>query len=157
MMRTLAALFLLSTSLAFSQESHGALLNQHGDQVMGFSHEKTIHHFELTQDGGVIEVRNNDVADLASRDEIQKHLRHIAQMFAAGNFSAPMLVHDRPDVPGTATMAAVKNKLHWQLEETARGAKLIVVADNNEALDAVHDFLRFQITDHQTGDCTAVR
>lgn len=156
-MRYSIALFILSASLAFAQQSHDAMPNQHGDQVMGFSHEKTTHHFELTQDGGVIEVRDNDIADVASRDEIQKHFRHIAQMFAAGNFSAPMLVHDRQDVPGTATMAALKDKLHWQLEETARGAKLIVVADNKEALDAVHDFLRFQITDHQTGDCTAVR
>ncbi|MGC2108996.1 MAG: hypothetical protein WA655_05725 [Candidatus Korobacteraceae bacterium] len=157
MMRILATLFILSAGLAFAQQNHDAMLHQHGDQVMGFSHDKTTHHFELTQDGGVIEVRTNDVADAASREEIQKHFHHIAQMFAAGNFAAPMLVHDRKDVPGTATMAALKDKLHWQLEETARGAKLTVVADNKEALDAVHDFLRFQIADHQTGDCTAVR
>jgi hypothetical protein len=156
-MRYLATLFILSAGLAFAQQDHDAMLNQHGDHVMGFSQEKTTHHFELTQDGGSIEVRDNDIDDVASRDEIQKHFHHIVQMFAAGNFSAPMLVHARPDVPGTATMTALKSKLHWQLQETARGAKLTVVADNKEALDAVHDFLRFQITDHQTGDCTAVR
>jgi len=156
-MRYLTALFILSTGLAFAQQDHDAMLNQRGDHVMGFSHEKTTHHFELTQEGGSIEVRDNDLDDVASRDEIQKHFRHIAQVFAAGNFSAPMLVHAHQDVPGTATMTALKGKLHWQLQETARGAKLTVVADNKEALDAVHDFLRFQITDHQTGDCTAVR
>jgi hypothetical protein len=156
-MRYLAVVFILSAGLAFAQQEHDAMLNQHGDHVMGFSHEKTTHHFELTQDGGSIEVRDNDIDDVASRDEIQKHFHHIVQMFAAGNFSAPMLVHARQDVPGTATMTALKSKLHWQLQETARGAKLTVVADNKEALDAVHDFLRFQITDHQTGDCTAVR
>ncbi len=156
-MRNVAALFILSAGLAFAQQGHDDMLNQHGDQVMGFSHEKATHHFELTQDGGSIEVRNNDIDDVASRDEIQKHFHHLAQMFAAGNFSAPMLVHDQHDIPGTATMATLKNKLHWQLQDTARGAKLTVVADNKEALDAVHDFLRFQITDHHTGDCSAVR
>jgi hypothetical protein len=156
-LRKLTLLFILSASLGCAQQSHQPMVNQHGDQVMGFSHEKTTHHFELDQDGGLIEVRVNDVADVASRDEIRKHFHHIAQMFAAGNFNAPMLVHDRKDVPGTATMSALKDKLHWQLQETARGAKLIVVADNQAALEAVHDFLRFQIADHQTGDCTAVR
>lgn len=157
MLRKLAVLFILSGSLAFAQEGHDAMVNQRGDHVMGFSHEKTTHHFELNQDGGSIEVRVNDIADVESRDEIQKHFHHIAQMFAAGNFSAPMLVHGRKDVPGTSTMSTLKDKLHWQLQDTARGAKLTVVADNKEALDAVHDFLRFQIADHQTGDCTAVR
>lgn len=156
-MRKLVVLFVLAAPLAFAQQDHNTMLRKHGDQVMGFSHNKATHHFELTQDGGVIEVRDNDIADVASRDDIQKHFRHIAQMFAAGNFSAPMLVHDRQDVPGTATMTALKDKLHWQLAETPRGAKLIVVADNKEALDAVHDFLRFQIADHHTDDCTAVR
>lgn len=49
---------------------------------MGFSHEKTTHHFELRYDGGAIDVRANDVHDSRSRDEIRAHFRHIARMFA---------------------------------------------------------------------------
>jgi hypothetical protein len=141
--------------LAFGQMDHKTMVDQHGDHVMGFSHEKTTHHFALSYDGGSIDVRANDIADTASRDQIRSHFRHIAQMFAAGNFNAPMLVHSR-DVPGTATMSERKDQLHWTLEETPRGARLVVTADNQPALDAVHEFLRFQIADHQTGDCTAV-
>lgn len=59
MMRT-AAFFVLGTVLAFSQD-HQATVNAHGDHVMGFSHEKTTHHFELNYDGGVIDVRANDI------------------------------------------------------------------------------------------------
>jgi hypothetical protein len=127
-----------------------------GEHVMGFSQDKTTHHFELNQDGGVIEVRSNDINDTRTRDQIREHFRHIVTMFAAGDFSAPMLVHAR-DVPGTAVMSQLQGQLHWQLQETARGAKIIVSADSKPALDAVHDFLRFQITDHKTGDCTAIR
>jgi len=47
-------------------------------------------------------------------------------------------------------------QLHWTLSETPRGARLTVAADNKPALDAVHEFLRFQIQDHQTGDCPMV-
>jgi hypothetical protein len=149
------AILTLGALLAFSQD-HQAMVNQHGDHVMGFSHEKTTHHFELHYDGGVIDVRANDVKDTESRDQIRSHFHHIAQMFANGNFSAPMLVHG-PVVPGTETMARFKDQIHWDLQETERGARIVITADNKESLDAVHQFLRFQIEDHKTGDCTAVR
>jgi hypothetical protein len=120
---------------------------------MGFPQDKTTHHFELNQDGGVIEVRTNDINDTQTRDQIRGHFRHIVTMFAAGNFSAPMLVHAR-DVPGTAVMSQLQAQLHWQLQETPRGARIVVIADTKAGLDAVHVFLRFQIADHKTGDCT---
>ena len=153
MLRTAAFLF-LTAALAFSQD-HQAIVNEHGDRVMGFSHEKTTHHFVLNYDGGVIDVRANDVKDIQTRDDIRKHIHHISEMFADGNFNAPMLVHSAT-VPGTATMVRLKDQLHWELQETPRGARLIVTADNKAALDAVHEFLRFQIEDHSTGDCPMV-
>jgi hypothetical protein len=153
-------LVVLASSFSFAQDhpstDHQSALNQHGDQVMGFSHEKTTHHFVLTADGGLIEVRTNDIKDAASLRHVRSHFQHIVRMFADGNFNAPMLVHSQ-NVPGTATMTRLKADLHWDLQEIPRGARITITADNKEALDAVHDFLRFQIADHQTGDCTAVR
>jgi hypothetical protein len=146
---------LLAAASTFAQDHH-QMVNERGDQVMGFSHEKTTHHFELKYDGGAVDVRANDVKDTESRDEIRSHLRHIAGMFTEGNFNAPMLVHERKDVPGTAVMSRLRDQLHWTVSETPRGARLTVIADNKAALDAVHDFLRFQIEDHQTGDCPMV-
>ncbi len=146
-----------ASGLAFAQHDHTAALNQRGDHEMGFSHEKTTHHFELNQDGGIIDVRANDVKDTDSRDQIRGHFHHIVQMFAAGNFNVPMLVHGRKDVPGTAAMSQLKDELHWDLQETPRGARITITADNKPALTAVHEFLRFQIADHQTGDCPMVR
>jgi hypothetical protein len=154
-MKGLSAILLLGATLAFAQDHH-QMVNEHGDSVMGFSHEKTTHHFELGYDGGAIDVRANDVNDTLSRDEIRSHLRHIAHMFAEGNFNAPMLVHNREDVPGTAMMSRLKDQLHWTMSEMPRGARLTVIADSQPALDAVHQFLRFQIEDHQTGDCPMV-
>ncbi|MBZ5678877.1 MAG: hypothetical protein LAO24_02095 [Acidobacteriia bacterium] len=160
-MYRIALLVLVASSFAFSQQDHQAqdhqaMVNKHGDKVMGFSHEKTTHHFVLTSDGGLIEARANDIRDTASVGQIRGHFQHIVHLFAEGNFNAPMLVHSQ-DVPGTATMARLKGDLHWELQELPRGARITITADNKEALDAVHDFLRFQIADHITGDCTAVR
>ncbi|MCU1300001.1 MAG: hypothetical protein JWQ87_285 [Candidatus Sulfotelmatobacter sp.] len=148
-------LLVLASAFSFGQD-HQAALDQHGDHVMGFSHEKTSHHFVLNQDGGLIEVRANDVKDSASVEQIRNHFQHIARMFADGDFNAPMLVHSQ-NVPGTAVMTRLKNDLHWKMDEMPRGARITITADNNEVLAAVHAFLRFQISDHQTGDCTSIR
>jgi hypothetical protein len=153
-MKGLAILLFFAVAAASAQD-HQATVNEHGDHVMGFSHEDSTHHFELNYDGGVIDVRVNDVHDTASRDEIRNHFRHIAQMFADGNFNAPALIHGT-NVPGTATMARLNDQLHWELQDTPRGARIVITADNKESLDAVHAFLRFQIEDHKTGDCPMV-
>jgi len=39
----------------------------------------------LTYDGGVIDVRANDVKDLENRAQIRSHFQHIAKMFANGD------------------------------------------------------------------------
>ena len=44
---------------AASPEDHSAMMKR-GDQAMGFSREKTTHHFRLFKDGGAIEVVAND-------------------------------------------------------------------------------------------------
>jgi len=155
-MTRLATGFLFVTLIALAQNTHREMVNQHGDHEMGFSHQKTTHHFELNYDGGVIDVRANDVKDTASRDQIRTHFEHIAKMFATGNFNVPMLVHSTA-VPGTATMTRLKDQLHWTLSNTPRGSRLAVVADNQAAREAVYEFLRFQINDHETGDCPMVR
>jgi hypothetical protein len=157
MKRIFVCCLLLALPPVFAQQDSHSALNMRGDHEMGFSHEKTTHHFQLNEDGGIIEIRANDIRDVESRDRIRTHLEHVARMFAAGDFNVPMLVHARMDVPGTAAMSKLKDQLHWDFQETSRGAKLLITADNEPALEAVHDFLRFQIEDHHTGDCPMVR
>jgi hypothetical protein len=118
---------------------------------MGFSHEKTTHHFILYSDGGAIEVTANDATDSESRDQIQMHLGHIAKMFAAGDFNAPMLVHDKVP-PGVPVLERLKAEVSYRYEKLDKGGRVRIVTANPEALSAVHEFLRFQISDHQTGD-----
>jgi len=79
------------------------------------------------------------------------HLSHIVKMFSAGNFNVPMFIHDTMP-PGSETMSRLKDQIHYQLKETLQGAKIEISSKNEEALKAIHDFLRFQISDHKTGD-----
>lgn len=132
---------------------HHQQVNERGDKVMGFSHEKTTHHFILLTDGGAIDVAANDATDTKSRDQIRMHLKHISQMFAAGNFNAPMLVHDQTPTGVEAMKAAT---ITYQFAETEKGARVRITTNDAAALQAVYDFLRFQIKDHQTGDSLEV-
>lgn len=131
--------------------AHHDAVDKRGDHVMGFSHEKTTHHFRLYKDGGAIEVAANDPKDTDSRDQIQMHLGHIAKMFAAGDFNAPMLIHDRVP-PGVPALQRLKAEVKYEFQKTERGGMVRITTSNPEALSAVHEFLRFQIDDHQTGD-----
>jgi hypothetical protein len=140
---------------ALQEDGHHKGVVGRGDQVMGFSHEKTAHHFRLYADGGAIEADANDADDTTSRDAIRTHLGHIAKMFAAGEFSAPMLIHQQ-NPPGTEEMKRLRETIQYNLENTERGARLRITTKDPEALQAVHKFLRFQIADHQTGDAPEI-
>jgi len=134
---------------------HVAQVNERGDMAMGFSHQKTTHCFRLLADGGAVEVTANDAGDAESRDQIREHFRHITQMFGGGNFEAPMLTHGKTP-SGVSVLQKLKTEITYQYEEIGRGGRVHITTDNKEALAAVHEFLRFQITDHQTGDSTEI-
>lgn len=140
-----------STGAAAHSPDHAAGVEHRGDQGMGFSHETTTHHFTLTADGGVISAEALDAADTGTRDSIRGHLAHIAHAFSTGDFHLPMFIHDRMP-PGAETMKQLRKTISYRTEDTVRGARVVIQTANPEALAAVHDFLRFQIADHRTGD-----
>ena len=122
---------------------------------MGFPHDKTTHHFRLFKDGGAIEVTTNDPKDTESRDNTRRHLEHISRAFAAGDFNIPMFIH-ATNPPGAATMTELRDQIRYQYQETDSGARVRIRTANSRAVKAIHDFLRFQISDHQTGDSLKV-
>lgn len=131
-------------------------MNMRGDKHMGFDHTKTTHHFLLAQDGGSIQVEANNAKDTNSRAQIRGHLRHIAMMFTEGDFEVPMLIHEKTP-PGSEVMTKLKSEISYKYEETDRGAQIQISTRNAEALEAIHDFLRFQIKEHKTGDPLEVK
>ena len=130
-------------------------MNKRGDHVMGFDHTKTTHHFLLQESGGSIEVTANSADDAESSGQIRMHLKHIAMMFAEGNFNAPMVIHDQTP-PGAPVMKELKGEIKYDYEEIDRGAAVRISTKNPVALKAIHDFLRFQINEHKTGDSLSV-
>ena len=159
-----AALLALTSGFGFgaqqpqqsSSDEHAAGVDRRGDHEMGFSHEKTAHHFVLLADGGSIEVVANDPNDAESRAEIQQHLGHIVTMFRNNDFEIPMLIHDRVP-PGVPEMKQKRDVISYSYAPTERGGQVRIKTADPEALKAIHDFLIFQIRDHRTGDSEEIR
>ena len=165
-----AASVLLFTSSLFAQhdmppgmthEQHRAQMKkeaemkERGNAAMGYDQDKTTHHFLLRADGGAVQVESNDAADTASRDAIRAHLKQISEQFAQGDFSAPFATHNEM-VPGVETMQKLKAKIKYAYEERPQGAAVTIKSSDKKAVAAVHDFLRYQIKEHATGDPTEV-
>ncbi|SRR5258708_15885097 len=55
---------------------HQADVEKHGDEAMGFPHDKTTHHFRLYSDGGAIEVSVNDTRNFQNMQAIRSQLTH---------------------------------------------------------------------------------
>jgi len=150
----LFALFATVTACASEcphHDKHLADVNSRGDQAMGFDHTKTTHHFYITDEGGVIEAESKDPADPVSRSQIRKHFEHITKMFSEGNFEIPMFIHAQ-EPPGVPVMKRLKSEIEYAMEETKQGGRIRITTKSKEAVSAIHEFLRFQIEDHKTGD-----
>ena len=151
----IAEFVFMTSSLVHGQTSPGSTAGAtRGDEAMGFDQQKTTHHFKLLPDGGTIEITADDASDVATRDAIRQHVAKIATMFGQGDFNIPMLVHGQKP-PGVDTMTRLKSSLDYAAENLPSGGGVRITTVNSEALNAVHDFLRFQIQEHKTGDSLA--
>jgi hypothetical protein len=134
-----------------AQMQKDAELKKRGADAMGFDQEKTTHHFKLYRTGGAIEVVANDSTDEVSRDQIRTHLKMIADQFAGGDFGKPLATHGELP-PGVRTMQEGRHALTFTYEELPGGGRVRITASDGKSTDAVHEFLRYQIREHKTGD-----
>jgi hypothetical protein len=158
MNKVLCVVFVVFGSFAIAEDAtcphhagHQAQMEQRGDLVMGFDHAKTIHHFLLKPDGGVIVADAKDAKDGDSIAKIRKHFVEIADLFSRGEFSKPKEIHNRVP-PGVVEMIQHRAKISYVFHKTEKGGEVRIRTANEEARKAVHAFLRFQIEDHHTQD-----
>jgi hypothetical protein len=131
-------------------------IKKRGAAAMGFDQDKVTHHFLLSTDGGTIRVDVRDASDQASRQAIQQHLQQIAEEFAKGSFEAPFATH--AEIPqGVPTLQRLGAKVAYRFERTPNGGTVRITTSNEEGLKAIHEFLRYQIREHQTGDPLTVK
>jgi hypothetical protein len=149
-MLLLLAIHTCNMSSVDHKHNHDASVD-HNHHSFGFSHAATTHHFRLFADGGAIELQANDAADEKSAAAIRAHLRTVAADFAGNDFSKPFFVHGKTP-EGVATMKEKAGAITYLFEELPRGGRVGITTTDPAALAAVHQFLRFQIEEHGTGD-----
>jgi hypothetical protein len=118
---------------------------------MGFDQDATTHHFTLTGEGGRIEVTTKDPSDARNLTQIRAHLADIATAFASGNFDAPLGTHGEVP-PGVPVLQELRGLMRYRYENIPNGGRVIMSSANQKARAAIHDFLRYQIREHATGD-----
>jgi hypothetical protein len=138
-----------------ASDQRAAGVDARGDHAMGFSHQKTTHHFRLLPNGGTIEVIADEPTDTATRDEIRMHLSHIAKMFTDGDFQVPMFIHDTVP-PGIPVMKSKHSEITYAFDARPNGGRVRIASADPDAVKAIHEFLAFQIDDHRTGDSKVV-
>jgi hypothetical protein len=67
-----------------------------------------------------------------------------------------MFVHDTTP-PGIAVMKERRAQMTFRYESLDKGGKVVAETADPAALAALHDFLRFQIREHKTGDPLTLR
>lgn len=124
-------------------------VQQRGEKAMGVDQYTSTHKFDALPDGGRIELQR-DVDDTAGVAQIRAHLNEIAKAFRSGDFSTPAFVHMQ-QVPGTSVMAAKRGVISYTYRDLPRGGELRIVTKDQEALDAIREFMAFQRQDHRAG------
>ena len=133
-----------------SDAEHGAGVDHRHDSL-GMSHEASRHNFRLYANGGAIELRATKEGDDETIQAIRDHLRDVVKQFERGEFGTPQFVHGHsPD--GIETMAKRKNAIDWKYEDLPEGGRIRIRTADTVSLAAVHDFLKFQVIEHRTGD-----
>jgi len=126
-------------------------LKKRGADAMGFDQDAATHHFRLSPTGGSIEVSARNQRDDTTIAAIRRHLQSIAGEFSRGQFDKPFQTHAEVP-PGVAEMQKHSGEIAYRYKNLPRGGAVQIETTNAQARGAVHEFLRYQITEHRTGD-----
>ena len=125
-----------------------ARLQQRGQVAMGVDQYTSRHQFEALADGGRIELQRLE-ADSVGTATIRAHLQEIAGAFRSGDFATPAFVHWR-EVPGAAVMGELRGAIRYVYRDLPKGGELRISSADPRAVRAIHEFLRFQNSDHRS-------
>ena len=131
------------------EQQHAEMMKR-GDTGMGFSQEKTTHHFFLLRDGGAIQVSANDPKDDVSRDHIRMHLSHVAKDVFGRQLQYSDVHNTMP--PGVPTLERLHKEIRYHYEQTDTRAKVVMATTNPKALRLSTSSCGFRISEHKTGD-----
>jgi hypothetical protein len=124
-------------------------MQHRGGMAMGVDQYTSTHKFDVTPDGGRIQLQR-DTNDSLGVAQIRAHMKLIQHAFEAGDFSTPAFVHAR-DMPGTAVMTKKRTAIKYAYADLPLGGEVRVTSSDPEAIKAIHDFMLAQRAEHHAG------
>ena len=143
---TLGLTLLIACGRAKEADEFSAMQTR-GAHVMGVNQYTSAHVFEDLPDGGRVVLERVDASDTADITTIRAHMRDIAAAFRAGDFTKPFAVHAQT-VPGTDVMTARRSVISYDVSDRPRGGEVRIRSSDPTAVEAIHQFLAFQRTEH---------
>ncbi len=155
MVRTVGVFLLLSTlaSIGWSQSplSIDKDLNSRFSKTLGTDIGRVVQHYYLVKNGGVIEFTAKDANDTTTISALQKYMDTQKDLFEKGKNDADADVHGKvPD--GIPNLKRLRNEITFFAVKNDDGAALRMFSVNDQARQAIQDFLKFEINEHKTGD-----
>ena len=126
------------------------LSGQHPQMPVGMSHEE--HLKQMKEEAVTVK----DQADEKTVAAIRSHLRSIASEFSEGRFDKPFQTHGEVP-PGAVDLQTKRAQIAYRYEDMPEGGAVRIETSDVQARDAVHAFLRYQISEHHTGDSLEYR
>ncbi len=130
-------------------------MNARFSKAVGVSLDKFILHYYLVKNGGVVELAAKDPGDAATVAAIQKYLQSQRELWEKGKETVVTEIHGTFPEPA-ATMRKLRNEITFYMAKTDNGGVLRMFSINDQARAAIQDYLKFEITQHKTGDSPTI-
>ncbi len=142
----IAGLLGMLAPVCFAQERQ-AMVHNMGGQVMPFDLSKTLHIFQMTENGGIQQVVIRNPADIDQVPIIRQHLQHEAMLFRSGDYSDPTSIHGA-QMPGIEELAAGAARIRIDYQALPDGAQIAFSTSDLHLLTALHRWFGAQLSDH---------
>jgi hypothetical protein len=136
-----------AASASKADSSFKAMDHRHGE-VVGADPSSLAHRFVSTPSGGDV-ILDRKAGDTLTISQIRTHLDEIAKAFSTGDFSTPMMIHEKA-ADGADVMTRKASVIKYNVESTPTGGTLHIRTSDSEALAAIHRFIAFQVREHRT-------
>jgi hypothetical protein len=130
-------------------------MNSRFSKAVGVPLDKFILHYYLVKNGGVVELAAKDPSDTSTIEAIQKYLQGQKELWEKGKETVVTDIHGKFPEPA-ATMKKLRNEITFYMAKTDAGGVLRMFSINDQARVAIQDYMKFEISEHKTGDSPTV-
>ncbi|MFI6265839.1 hypothetical protein [Micromonospora sp. NPDC051006] len=124
-----------------------AQVAERGQSVMPFELDRTTHHFQKGNGGGVQTVVADDPRDVKQVDLVRRHLQQEAERFRRGDFTDPASIHGG-QMPGLDVLRDSASRLEIEYGTTDDGARITYTSSDTTVVAALHAWFDAQVSDH---------